>query len=164
MTPSDKARANALQFECKKDGLKQLQSGEWTLALKVHPADVPAPLLTAAMGTRYMAVLVEVSDDETPVEQPTEQKQADKHRLSRQAAMCCDDQMFQAFIQHRMSGQYAAVTRRNTNFTSRDVAACCVRNYLNIKSRSEIDTDQNIATIWSNLHGEYLTWKGCYDE
>ena len=80
MNAADKAIANSLQFECKKDGLKQLQSGEWTLSLKVHANDAPAPLLTAPMGTRYMAAIVELNDDETPVEQPKPDKKDDPPR------------------------------------------------------------------------------------
>lgn len=164
MNIADKAVKNALQFECKKDGLKQLQSGEWTLALKVHPADVPAPLLTAAMGTRYMAVLVEVGDDETPVEQP---KQADKpddmatvgdmlkarHRLSRQAAMCCDDARFRAFLADQIAGF------DNDAPLDAEWAVFAVRDLCDVDSRAEFDTDHEAATRWRDLHAEFEAWR-----
>ena len=149
MNIADKAVKNALQCECKKDGLKQLQSGEWTLALKVHPADVPAPLLTAAMGTRYMAVLVEINDDETPVDQPTDQKPDDKHRLSRQAAMCCSSELFWSWL----------AEEGGTRPKDQEEAARIVRNWCQVQSRSEFDTNPEAAAGWRNLHAEFEGWK-----
>lgn len=68
MSEAERAVAAALTVECKKDGLAQLQSGNWKLTLTV--ADMPTAILSAAMGTRYQAVFVEVDDTEQPVERP----------------------------------------------------------------------------------------------
>jgi hypothetical protein len=146
---ADKARQNALQFECKKDGLKQLQSGEWTLSLKVHANDVPADLLTAAMGTRYMAAIVEVGDDEQPICKP---KDADTHRLSRQAAMLCQDPMFKAFL----TSKRPALAPQSING---DWAAGEVRRICSVGSRSEFDTNPEAAARWRDLKADYEAWK-----
>lgn len=61
-----KARAAAATFEAKKDGLRQTQDGLWKLTLTV--IDLPSWLLTASMGTRLQVAVVEIADDETPVE------------------------------------------------------------------------------------------------
>ena len=146
---AEKARAAAMQFESKKDGLKQLQSGEWTLSMKVHADDVPAGLLTAPMGTRYQVVIVELGDDEQPVEQkPAE----DNHRLSRQAAMLCGDTLFTQFISEMMKRKYII------NQIPNDVAEC-VRRHCQVQSRSEFDTDPEAAKRWRDLHADFEGWK-----
>jgi len=54
-------------MEVKKDGLRQTQDGIWKLTLTVHPNDMTNAILQAPMGTRYMAAMVAVGDDEQPV-------------------------------------------------------------------------------------------------
>lgn len=61
------AVANSISFEAKKDSSKQLQSGHWTLTLKLHPDQVSQALMLAAPGQRYMAVLVAIGDDEQAI-------------------------------------------------------------------------------------------------
>lgn len=87
MTQAETARECAMQIEAKKDGLTQLQSGEWVLKLKLHAADIPAQLLTAAMGTRYMLAVVEIGDNEEPV-------QTVGKSYAQQAALCCKEPAF----------------------------------------------------------------------
>lgn len=61
-----KARAAAASFECKKHALRQTQNGEWIISFTA--LDLPTWLVTAHMGTRLMNAVVEIADDETPVE------------------------------------------------------------------------------------------------
>ena len=68
MNQASQAAANAICLEVKKDGLRQRQSGEWCLSLTVSALDMDRRITAAAMGTRFQAVLVEVNDDETPVD------------------------------------------------------------------------------------------------
>ena len=68
MTPADLARQNAISFECKKDTLRQNQSGDWKIAFTVQGLDMDERLTKAFPGTRYMAVLVEIGTDELPVQ------------------------------------------------------------------------------------------------
>ena len=146
MNIADKATANALQFECKKDGLKQLQSGEWTLSLKVHASDVPPALLVAAMGTRYQAVIVEIGDDE----QPVVQKPENKHRLSQQAAILCNEPAFRTFLARDCS---------DIHMFDICMAEDAVRDFCVVMSRSEFDTNAEAAARWRDLKAEYEAWK-----
>jgi len=67
---SIQAKNAALQFECKKDGLRQTQDGGVKVTFNVNPTDMPKELYTDVMGQRYMCVIVPLNDDETPREKP----------------------------------------------------------------------------------------------
>ena len=155
MTIAAEARAAALHFECKKDGLSQLQDGSWVLKIKVHPSDVPSALLTAPMGTRFVAALVEIAGDETPVapeEQAERTKPAkDKKRwkelpLSQQAAMRCGEEAFKTFLHQRFSVPLDS-----------DPAEI-VREACGVLSRKEIDRHEMAATRWKQLDADYQFW------
>lgn len=60
------AREAAVNFEAKKTGFGQAQDG-WSLTLRIQDNDVPAHVRDAKKGTRYMVALVEIGDDEQPV-------------------------------------------------------------------------------------------------
>lgn len=151
MTIADKARALAVNFEAKKDSLAQRQSGEWKLSFTVKAEDVPTELLKAPMGTRYVLALVEIGDDELPVEKPKD----NPHKLSQQAAMLCEDARFQAWLQDKFKSAwltYPAHTRPV------DVAASIIRSKLAVLSRSELDTNPEAAARWRDLYAEYQAW------
>lgn len=67
MNVATKARAAAVHCEAKKDGLRQTQDGLWRVTFTVSPLDMPASLMAARPGTRYLLALVEIGDDEQPV-------------------------------------------------------------------------------------------------
>lgn len=160
MSVAAEARAAALQFEVKKDGLSQLQDGSWVLKLKVHPNDMPPALLTAPMGTRYVAVVVEVSDDETPVspeEQAERTKPAkDKKRwgelpLSQQAAIRCGEVAFRRFLAEADPTSGIAVL-------DLDMAAEDVRNLCRVHSRKDIKDGTTAGTLWRQLDAKFQAW------
>lgn len=152
MSIADKARAASMQFEAKKDALGQVQSGDWKLRFTVSPADVPPGLLTAAMGTRYQVVIVEIGDDEQPIEQKSESN----HKLSQQAAMMCADHGFQNFLQSTRSIIWTNCTQPTS---VPEIAAACVRRICKVQSRSEFDKTPEAANRWIDLRGEYAAWK-----
>src|SRR5687768_14797168 len=61
------ALENSIQMEVKKDGLQQRQSGDWTLRLVVQQTDIDDRLTKAPMGSRFVAVLVAIDDNEMPI-------------------------------------------------------------------------------------------------
>ncbi|UGX98754.1 hypothetical protein G6321_00028020 [Bradyrhizobium barranii subsp. barranii] len=81
MDLSDLARRNTISLEVKKDGLTQRQSGDWQLRLTIAAIDMDSRITQAPMGTRFACVLVEVNDDETPVDHASmEQRQVARPR------------------------------------------------------------------------------------
>src|SRR5579859_3574881 len=71
MTPADEARANALPCEMVKYALRQTKDGI-VVSFVVHPNDIPAALQTSHIGSRWMAALVQIGDNEQPVQQQKE--------------------------------------------------------------------------------------------
>lgn len=134
-------------IEVKKDGLTQLQDGCWVLKLKVHPEEMPTSLMTLPMGTRFMAALVEIGDDEEPVVRPKE-----KRSHTQQAAICCNDPVFQRYLleKHADFG--------TEEMTSED-AASYVRTVCGVTSRSELDKDERAAMAWESLWSKFKAWE-----
>ncbi len=161
MSVADQAIAASLQMEAKKDGLSQLQDGSWVLKLKVHPSEMPAALMMASMGTRFMAVLVEISDDETPVS-PDEQKARDKPAkdrrswsslpLSQQAAIRCDELVFQRFVGERLD------LNSQQTVVGPDRAAAYVREHCGVTSRKSLDTLKPAGDLWRELDADFQFW------
>jgi hypothetical protein len=175
MTPADLARDNAISFECKKDQLRQNQSGDWKIAFTVQAIDMDKRLTMAMPGTRYMAVLVEVGSDELPVHQPEKEnnKSAARNpatprtevpdkslpsgakldwRELQPAAQCgirCNDPVFWKFLEEQ-DGCPAS---------NPDEAANIVRFLCGIESRSELGTNHKARVIWRQLDDQFQAWK-----
>lgn len=167
MTPADLARQNAIAFECKKDSLRQTQAGTWKVAFTV--IDMDERLTRAMPGTRYQAVLVEVGDDELPVQQPAKESKStppttpqpgldkpragakrDWHDLSpqQQAGIRCEEAAFIVFLEEKCEPALA------DGFT----AANAVRSICGVKSRSELGTNHKARMLWHALDSEYQAW------
>lgn len=70
MSIAEQAVSSHLHFEAIKAAYRQTKDG-FAITLVVNPHDMPDALATAPLGTRYVAVLVEIGDDEKPVLQNT---------------------------------------------------------------------------------------------
>lgn len=165
MTPADLARENAISFECKKDALQQRQSGDWKVSFTVQGTDMDERLTRAAMGTRFVAVLVEVNDDELPVrtkEVPATPRPAPKSAGAKrektdwrdlppqqQAGIRCEEAAFVHFLKEHYSDDW-----HETQDT-----ADCVRLICGVTSRSELETNQKARVIWHQLDQQYAAWK-----
>ena len=78
-----------LNFEALKLRLTQDGTG-FVLALRVHPDQIPEPLVRDFVGARYMVAMVRINDDEEPVHY-------EKSRTT-QAGMLCKNETFQQFL------------------------------------------------------------------
>ena len=132
-------------MEVKKDGLSQLQDGSWVFKFKVNPLDIPTALLTAPMGTRYMAALVEIGDDEQPVIRPKE-----NISLSQEAAMYCARPNFRKFL--------SEITNNKQVLTA-EAAATIIRADCFVTSRSQFDIDNDAANRWIAMRGNFKAWE-----
>ncbi len=174
MTPADLAKAAALSFECKKDSMRQNQSGDWKIAFTVQGIDVPDSLTKAFPGTRYMAVLVQIGDDEQPVPakevMPVTSRQLSEPAVARpelenpparakrewrdllpaqQAGMRCEEAAFVHFLREV----------RPEDWHETQDTADCVRLICGVESRSELNTNQRARVIWHQLDEQYQAWK-----
>jgi hypothetical protein len=176
MTPADHARNNAISLEAKKDALSQRQSGDWRVSFTVQGIDMDTRLTQAPMGTRYAVVLVEIGDDENPVNrkeampnsddragahaarpQPTQpQAGAKREKMdwrdvqpAAQAGIRCADPVFRSFLDEMHSCQAATP----------EEAATAVRMICNVESRAELGTNHKARVIWKQLDDEFQAWK-----
>lgn len=167
MTPAEHARNSALSFECKKDALQQRQSGDWKVSFTVQGIDMDERLTKAPMGTRFVAVLVEIGDDEQPVS-PAEKESAPakpgqvapkpdrvkpaKHWRdippSQQAGIRCEEPMFAAFLRENYSDEWHEAPN----------AADCVRLICAVDSRSKLN-DGPSRVNWKQLDDQFVGWK-----
>jgi len=170
MTPADLARNNAISLEAKKDALSQRQSGDWKVSFTVQGIDMDARLTQAPMGTRYAVVLVEIGDDEAPVqkEAPAKPRQDSPPKHSHpdgakrmdwrdmqpaaQAALRCDQPAFRRFLMEEHSF-------RPRDKNNSDEAADFLRSFFNIKSRSELGTDPKRRMLWKQMDDQFQAWK-----
>jgi hypothetical protein len=155
MNLSDLARANAISFEVKKDGLTQRQSGDWQLRLTIAALDMDQRITSAAMGTRFACVLVEVNDDETPRDHKSEDR--DKWRAlgaTKQAGIRCKDPVFWAYLTEIQKYGISGVH-------SEHVAAEAVRYLCNVLTRSELDKPgfSDARLLWFDLDNKFQAWK-----
>jgi len=121
-------------------GLRKDKNG-WVVLVSVHPDDVPSPLLSASLGTRFQAVLFQVGDDEQPVV-PEEVRAGEK--ATALAGELCRKISFQNFI----IGDSSPENRE-------EQAAESLRNELNIGSRSELSISQDARERFRNLLKSY---------
>lgn len=81
-------------------------------------------------------------------------EQTDKHRLSRQAAMLCDDPRFRAFL-----NEYSGCDDANINACAGPAgSAAMVRLLCGVDSRAEFDTNPEAAQKWRNLKASFEAW------
>jgi len=165
MTPADHARNQAISLEAKKDALAQRQNGDWKVSFTVQGIDMDTRLTQAQMGTRYAVVLVEIGDDELPVQKEAPAKPRQSNPPSphpdgakrdwrdippaQQAGIRCEEPVFAAFLKE---------TRKDDWHETQD-AADCVRLICGVGSRSELGTNQRARIIWHQLDSAFQAWK-----
>lgn len=179
-----RARTNALSLEVKKDGFSQRQDGSLVLRLKCHPNDMPDEIMKAPMGTRYMAVLVEVEDNGEPKEADTRTVSAgdqQRHEAVVEAPKArsevedipgfLDAKKRKPVAPEKRLAQQAGICCANPVFrrfigerqgllsTSEEVIAEAVRRICGVNTRSEIQPGLASARAWESLHSEFLIWR-----
>jgi len=129
-------------FEAVKSALRQTKDGI-TISLVIHPNDVPNPLLSDPVGSRYMVGMARLGDDGEPIESE-EQREARRSVIS--AGALCRDTDFQKWIMN--NGFSDGVTEED--------AANAVRNLLDVKSRSEIRTNPDAQRKWRIIRNLFI--------
>lgn len=157
MNLADLARANAIKFEAKKDGLAQRQNGDWTLRLTVQAIDMHQIIVNAAMGTRFFCTMNELNDDETPRDHKGEDRS--KWRAlgeTKQAGIRCKDPVFWAYLAEKYH-----VPMRAGDPGNEALAARFVRDHCNVLTRSDLDKPgfSDARLIWFDLDNKFQGWK-----
>ena len=134
-----------LQFEAVKVALKQDKTG-YVLTLSMHPDDIPEDLLRDFVGSRYQVVMVRLNGDEQPMDR---EKEYEGDKAIRLAGLLCRDQEFWEFL-HNDSQIFDTTEEEATEW---------MRNYLGVKSRSELKTNAEARRLLHKVHMEYNSWK-----
>jgi hypothetical protein len=105
-------------------------------------------------GSRFMCVLVELNDDETPVNQKG-------GPLSQSAARMCENQKFQEFLCTEYEEQFTAHVEAdrgpsgNKYEMAERYATQTLRTICNVRSRAELDHDEQAAKRFHELMREF---------
>lgn len=134
-----------LQFEAVKVALKQDKTG-YVLTLSLHPDDLPVDLMRDYVGARYQVVMVRLGTDEVPMDREAE---FEADNLIRTAGILCRDPKFWKYL-------YA-----DDQIFEEDETMCTdwLRNYLNVKSRTELKTNNEARVLLKKILREYNEWK-----
>jgi hypothetical protein len=132
-----------LQFEAVKVAFKQDKNG-YTLTLCIHPDEVPEDLLRAFVGATYQVVMVRLDQLSADPQEKFESDQAVKT-----AGILCRDPKFWEFL-HEDSQIFTAAEPEATDW---------LRDFLNIKSRTELKDNAEARIRLDSLHKEFLAWK-----
>lgn len=152
MSLAESARNNAVSFEVKKDGLTQRQSGDWVLRVTVQAIDMHQRIVNAAMGARFACVLVEINDDEAPVEHAAIER--DKWRElgpARQAGILCKQPTFWSYLREV----------KKFPVTDEIAAAAVVRSLCGVDSRAELGKPGKSVQrmLWYDLNDAFQAWR-----
>lgn len=166
MTPADKATANAVNCEMVLYAYRKSKDGI-VVSFVLHPNDVPDQLAIAALGSRWVSALVQIGDDELPVQkenraaprperrptipQPDGAKRMDWRELqpAAQAGIRCEDPVFKAFLDEKHS------LAEWNGFTTAEA----VRAFCGVKSRAELSTNHKARVLWHQLDSQFQAWK-----
>jgi hypothetical protein len=110
--------------------LKLTQDGTgFVLALRIHPDQIPEPLVRNFVGARYMVAMVRINDDEEPVQY--------KKTRSTQAGMLCKNETFQRFLVDQ--GYAAKADEIDATNALYEICGIHSRSELNGKGQKEFD-------------------------
>ncbi len=151
------ARQNALQFECKKDALRQNQDGSWKATVNIHPNEMPPAFLGDPMGQRYVCVLVALNDDETPrvnAGVPTEGSPV-KSFSARARALCGVDD-FQEYCSHKYAGWLEGIRDGLTPYA---LASNYIKTHCLVNSKNDIDGSDAAMEKFQEILNGFTVWK-----
>ena len=130
-----------IEFECKKDGLRQTQDGGLKLTLSVHPQDVSPELLIAQMGQQFMCVLALIDGGE-PVQVEYKQKEKNSVTAAGNAHILIKDPTFMKFC----------------NVETIEQAKEYVCNQCGVKSFADLNTDPEAAKAFEYFRKTFYIW------
>lgn len=139
---AERAKDLGYKFECKKDALKQVQSGDVKVTFTIQPDDMPSSLYSDVMGQRYVAVVVPIGDDEKPQEK--------KKSYAQQAKMLIQDKNFEKYVMH---------CKGSTAQCYDGEAEQWLKFECEIKSCAEIVEGSRALTFFKELQRDFMFWR-----
>lgn len=144
---SNEIRDLAIGFEAKKVSVSQNKEGI-ILRLSIHPDECPQAVWKDWVGTRYQVAMVAVGDQEQPI---AHDDVIIANKAIASAGMLCREESFQRWMADYGLG---------ADIEAADVDAWAVatlRDYLGIKSRSEMRTNDDALQKFLGLRADYAS-------
>ncbi len=155
----------AFQGECQLAGWSESHTGgaKVTLWLADHSQLDAFRALTARKGNvaghRFMVAMVEIGEDEQPVDQTKATPEAPAPKggaLSRLAGLWCQTPEFQDWLRVSYPAEWEAIEEGIDGPESHEIAAEIVRQLCAIKSRAELDHSPEAARFFEEfVRGPY---------
>jgi hypothetical protein len=136
---------NHPHFEAVKVALKQDKTG-YVLTLNIHPDDLDERILRDYVGARYQVVMVRLDGHEQPMDR---QDEFAGERSTKIAGALCRDPVFWEYLHE--DNQIMSPTEQE--------ATDWLREYLGVRSRSELKTNQEARVRLEAINVEFHTWK-----
>jgi len=133
-----------LQFEAIKLAIKQDKEG-YVLTLRMHPDEVPEELLRDFVGARYQCVMVRLNSVDKPLIR--EQEYAGDQFVSKAGALCRDPAFWQYLHEDLQILK-----------PSEPEATEWLRNYLGVRSRAELKTNETARNRLNTILQEFMAW------
>lgn len=137
--------ANHPHFEAVKVALKQDKTG-FVLTLNIHPDDLDERILRDFVGARYQVVMVRLDGHEHPMDR---QQEFSAERYIKIAGAICRDPLFWEYLHE--DNQIISATEED--------ATDWLREYLGVRSRAELKTNQEARARLDSINLEFSTWK-----
>ena len=147
-----------VNFEVKKDGLRQTQDGIWKLTLTVLPEDMPIELMKAPMGSVYGLAMVPIDYDNPDARENRGTGKSEGEKVLALSHIRCKDKEFQAFIEKQSGLQNSGIRMKGEYQTAEQWCVTSLRDYCNIKSRSELTTDVAAQEKLRELDRKFKKW------
>jgi hypothetical protein len=100
-------------------------------------------------GQRFMAVLVELNDDDTP--KPVEPDKPKGGTLAQSAGMLCDTDLFQTYV--------VSKTDPEAGLSRNQWAADYIRQFCRVNSRADLDHSPTAKQLFGQLMADYRAWQ-----
>ena len=137
--------SDPIQFEAIKTGLKQSKDG-YMLSLAVHPDEIHEDLMRDFVGSRYVVVMVRLTDDEAPM---VREEEFPGDAAVKMAGILCRDPQFWEWL------------NKKEWLMEQNEKACTewLVSYLNIESRKELKTDKDARELFNRLRRSFDAWR-----
>jgi hypothetical protein len=129
-------------FEAVKSVLRQSKDGI-VISLVIHPSDVPSPLLSDPIGSRYMVGMVRLGDNEEIIE-PESVREG--KRMVTSAGALCRDSDFQKWI----------VDNGFSEEQTEEAVVTGVKQLLKVESRAELKDNVDAQSRWVIIRQHFI--------
>jgi hypothetical protein len=138
-------QSNPIQFEGIKTAFRQSKDG-YTLSLAIHPDDIPADLMKDFVGSRYMVVMVRLTDDDQPM---VREDSFPGDAAVKSAGILCRDPEFWEWL-----------FQKEQIFEKTEQAAKeFLYGYIGIETRKELKTDASARDLFNQIRKTFEAWR-----